>query len=183
MTLDDKPVATPAPVDLAVVVKDGEPRVDSRQLAAPLGVTHATLFKLVKRYTADFESLGTVGFQIQPSTARGSGGDGQRFALLTEDQSYLLLAYAKNTAEARALKQRLVRTFRAARDRLEGRVTMDLTQYEQAMRVERDAAVSQALGGFGGKLMRQRRTEKPQFEQQLNALRLSLQLSLPWPKA
>lgn len=38
-----------------------------------------------------------------------------RFALLNEDQAYLLLTYSRNTARVRVLKVRLVKAFREAR--------------------------------------------------------------------
>jgi phage regulator Rha-like protein len=176
--------AAPVAADVAVVVQEGEPRVDSRQLAGPLGVPHSSLYRLLKRYKADFGALDHVGFEIQHGGARRPQGGGmrERYAMLTEDQSYLLLAYTKNTPEARALKQRLVLAFRAARDRLEGRVTIDRSEYEHAMRVEVDANVSQALGSIGGKLLAKRRVEKPLFERQIAELRVTLQLTLPWPK-
>ena len=38
-----------------------------------------------------------------------------KFALLNEDQAYLLLTYSRNTARVRELKVRLVKAFRDAR--------------------------------------------------------------------
>ncbi|MCP5197530.1 MAG: hypothetical protein H6974_12235 [Gammaproteobacteria bacterium] len=50
-------------------------------------------------------------------------GDLSWFALLNEDQSYLLLTYTQNTAQARELKKRLVRAFSEHRRALSGFTT------------------------------------------------------------
>jgi phage regulator Rha-like protein len=175
----------PSPV-LAVAVQNGEARVDSRQLAGPLGVEHRSLYKLLSTYEADFAGVDSMRFEIALNrTGKGRGGAGgkaEKFAMLTEDQAYLLLSYSKNTPEARALKQRLVLAFRGARDQLDGRVTIDRSAFEHAMRVERDAGVSEAMGSIGGKLLAQRRVEKPFYEREMQSLRVELQLVLPWPK-
>lgn len=96
---------------LALVQGKDEPRIDSRLLAQHFGRPHQSLFEMVKDYRADFEKLGLLRFQ----TGKAKGGRPERFALLTEDQSYLLLAYSRNTAKARALKVKLVQAFAEAR--------------------------------------------------------------------
>lgn len=94
--------------------KDG-PRVDSRDLAWHFGKDHHDLFELVKTYRADFEEIGVVRFQTEKPLPGSKGGRPERFALLTEDQAYLLLTYSRNTAQARALKIRLIQAFGEAR--------------------------------------------------------------------
>lgn len=108
-------VITPDPIKL-VIVRD-EPRVDTRLLAAQLGIDHRSAFRLVSDYRADFEQLGLLRFEV--ATVKKSGERGakhNKFALLNEDQAYLLLAYTRNTARVRTLKVRLVQAFRLARD-------------------------------------------------------------------
>lgn len=94
---------------MAAAWPDGEPRVDSRKLAGPIGVAHHSLFRLLTAHEADFTELGHMRFEIASGGSRPQGGgNGSRYAMLNEDQAYLLLTYAKNTPEARRLKLHLI---------------------------------------------------------------------------
>jgi len=88
-----------------------EARVDSRVLAECLNNQHETAIKLVDTYKDDFESFGVVRFQIEKPRKRTKGGRPERYALLNEDQAYLLLAFSKNTKHVRSLKVELVKAF------------------------------------------------------------------------
>ena len=88
-------------------VTDTGARVDSRLLAVRLGKRHRSIYRLITTHKADFAQFGKVRFQIAPSPS----GQPEKFALLNEDQSYLLLTYTSNTAEARALKIKLIQVF------------------------------------------------------------------------
>lgn len=92
-----------------------EPRVDTRILADHLGLQHQNLFEMVKDYKADFEQLGKVRFETGASPGSRTGQK-VRFAMLNEDQCYLLLTYSRNTARVRALKVKLVQAFKEARE-------------------------------------------------------------------
>lgn len=97
---------------LTLTPVDGEPRVDSRFIAKQLGVEHKATYQLVRIYRADLEQLGLLPFEMEAVKIEGGRGTKSvKFALLNEDQSYLLLTYSQNTPQARALKIRLVRTF------------------------------------------------------------------------
>ena len=98
---------------IPLIVKDVA-RVDSRLLAASMGKTHQSLFELVKDYRADFEQFGKVRFETGASQSSKTG-QRERFALLNEDQAYLLLTYTRNTARTRQLKISLVKAFAEAR--------------------------------------------------------------------
>lgn len=102
-----------------------EPRADTRLLAEHLGNKHKSLFELVKSYKADFEALGKVPFQTEALLS----GQSEKFALLNEDQAYLLLTYARNSAKVRALKLMMVTAFRDARHAAEVRATEYLPSY------------------------------------------------------
>ena len=108
-----------------IVSAKGEPRIDSRLMAGHLGVKHPHLFEQVKNYKADFEALGLLRFQ----TGKACGGRPEKFVLLTEDQSYLLLTYSKNTKQVRALKLNLVKAFREARRAVDIRKLEYLPEY------------------------------------------------------
>lgn len=90
----------------------GEPVADTRVLADQLGLQHQNVFELVKGYASDFEQLGILRFQTGEIRGRGQP---EKFALLNEDQTYLLLTFSRNTAKVRQLKVNLVKAFKLAR--------------------------------------------------------------------
>lgn len=93
---------------ISLVVVDQEPRVDSRLIASQLGVKNINTRELIEQYLADFEEFGLTRFETEKIEGRGRP---EKFYLLNEDQSYLLLTYSQNTPQARDLKKRLVRSF------------------------------------------------------------------------
>ncbi|WP_233343575.1 Rha family transcriptional regulator [Burkholderia cepacia] len=95
----------------------GESRVDSRVLAEHLVNSHKHVRELLEDYSGDFEALGVLRFETAKPLPGSVGGRPERFALLNEDQCYLLLSYSRNTDRVRALKLRLVIAFRDARSR------------------------------------------------------------------
>lgn len=97
--------------DLSLVVVDDEPRIDSRIIADQLGVERINTRELIEQYQSDFEEFGQLRFQTEVGARPQGGGNPQKFALLNEDQCYLILTYSQNTAQARELKKRLVRAF------------------------------------------------------------------------
>ena len=108
------------------------PRVDSRLLAQHMEVKHKNSMELLERHKADFLQLGHVPFQTEVGYRAQGGGKAERFALLNEDQAYLLLTYSRNTATVRALKVKLVRAFSEARKAAEMRRTEYLPSYHLA---------------------------------------------------
>ena len=107
-----------------------EPRIDSRLLAKSLGTKHQSTFELLKEHRADFEELGKVRFETGASPGSKTGQT-ERFALLNEDQSYLLLTYSRNTARTRQLKVKLVKAFGEARRAAGQHGTEYLPSYHQ----------------------------------------------------
>ncbi|MHB9100765.1 MAG: hypothetical protein ACYC2E_04550 [Sulfuricella sp.] len=123
-----KPNYTPETLPL-VVVKEVA-RVDSRILAGQLGTKHRSTFKLILIHEKEFQKIDQMRFQIAGGCRKHGGGNGERFALLSEDQSYFLLAISKNNPLVVKLKLKLVLTFRQARDAVE--ITKDyLPGYHQ----------------------------------------------------
>lgn len=95
---------------------EGEPRVDSRLISAQLNVKHINSMELIRDYLSDFEEFGVVRFKTEKPLKGTPGGRPQKFALLNEDQSYLLLSYGENTPQAREAKKALIRAFSNARN-------------------------------------------------------------------
>ena len=120
--------AGPLAINEAVVLVQtkGEPRADSRLMARELGVQHHSLFELLKKYPEDFGQLGILRFQTEVINGRGQP---EKFALLNEDQAFLLLTYARNTKRVHSLKVKLIQAFRDARHAAELRQTEYLTEY------------------------------------------------------
>ena len=117
--------SVPENFELTLVKK--ERRADTRLLAQHLGNQHKNVFELVKNYKADFEQLGKVTFQTEALPS----GQLEKFALLNEDQAYLLLTYSRNSAKVRALKVKMVKAFAEARRAAEVRQVEYLPAYHQ----------------------------------------------------
>lgn len=121
------------PVAIALQTgRDETPRVDSRELAQRLGVKHKNTIELLDKHKADFLELGHLPFQTEVGYRAQGGGKAERFALLNEDQAYLLLTYSRNTAKVRGLKVKLVQAFSAARKAAEQRRCEYLPTYHLA---------------------------------------------------
>ena len=121
------------PVAIALQTgRDETPRVDSRELAQRLGVKHKNTIELLDKHKADFLELGHLPFQTEVGYRAQGGGKAERFALLSEDQAYLLLTYSRNTAKVRGLKVKLVQAFSAARKAAEQRRCEYLPTYHLA---------------------------------------------------
>lgn len=101
-------------VPLALNIECGLPRIDTRLLARQLNVQHHNTLALIGKYKFDFSEFGKVLFKTEPLPDSRTG-QMEKYALLNEDQSYLLLAYSRNTARVRELKIKLVKAFSEAR--------------------------------------------------------------------
>lgn len=120
------PERAPNPAMALTLVKN-EPRVDSRLLAENLATQHKSTFALIKNYEADLSAFGKVLFQTEPLPS----GQRERFALLNEDQCFLLLTYSRNTAAVRELKAKLIRAFSEARKAAQLRQSEYLPTYHE----------------------------------------------------
>lgn len=113
-------------LNIQLVGRHEEPRVDSRILAERLGTKHHSTYALLKKYKSDFKELGILRFQIEVIKGRGQP---EKYAMLNEDQAYLLLTYSRNTDRVRALKVKLVKAFGQARKAVEQHQTDYLPTY------------------------------------------------------
>ncbi|SDM52742.1 Phage regulatory protein Rha [Oryzisolibacter propanilivorax] len=115
----------------AITMCKDAPRVDSRLLARHLHVQHKNTMELLERHRADFQCFGVVPFQTEKPMGT-QGGRPERFALLNEDQAFLLLTYSRNTTRVRGLKVSLVEAFGEARRAAELRRAEYLPSYHLA---------------------------------------------------
>lgn len=88
-----------------------EARVDSRVLALRLKNRNKNVIDLIETHKHRFEKFGVLPFQTDKSQKGTKGGRPEKYALLNEDQSYLLLAFSKNTDHVADLKVELVQSF------------------------------------------------------------------------
>lgn len=120
------------PVAIALQIgRDETPRVDSRELAQRMGVKHKNTLELLQKHYAGFLEFGKVAFKTEPLPGSRTGQK-ERFALLNEDQAYLLLSLSRNTPRVVALKVKLVQAFSAARKAAEQRKCEYLPTYHLA---------------------------------------------------
>jgi len=105
---------TPVLQTFMLTTVKAEPRIDSRLLARQLGNKHKNVRELLEQHRADFMELGVLRFETAKPIS-DQGGRPEKFAMLNEDQCYLLLTYSRNTARTRQLKVQLVKAFGEAR--------------------------------------------------------------------
>lgn len=110
-----KNAAGPLDHGVQLQVHGSEPRVDSRLIAEQLGLQHKNVIAQIRSYLDDFKQLGPVAFQTRVVKRPQGGGVPTEYAMLNEDQAYLLLTFSRNTVKIRQLKVRLVQAFREAR--------------------------------------------------------------------
>lgn len=122
---DSRPGAPLQSQIVEIATDKKEPQIDSRTIAASLGVKHKNTFALIQDFKTDFEQLGKVRFKTEALPSGQSG----KFAMLNEDQCYLLLTYSRNSKHVRALKIKLVKAFSEARRALETMRVEYLPQY------------------------------------------------------
>ena len=128
MSTNTTKVGASVPENFELTLVKNERRADTRLLAQHLGNQHKNVFELVKNYRADFEQFGILRFQTEEIEGRGQP---EKFALLNEDQAYLLLTYSRNSTKVRALKVKMVKAFAEARRAAEVRQVEYLPAYHQ----------------------------------------------------
>lgn len=123
--------------NLSINERNGVLLVDSRLLAEELGIQHRSFYqKLILKYRQEIEEdWGVLRFEIAKLSKGSQGGRPEQFALLTEQQSYLVLTYSKNTDQARQCKRNLVKAFDEAKKLIE-KVIPAQTQELERLRLE-----------------------------------------------
>ncbi len=150
------------------------PRVDSRTIAHQLGTDHRSSFRLITRYESSFQQLGLLRFEIAKPVQGTAGGRPQSYALLNEDQCYLLLSLSRNTQRVVDLKVKLVQAFSEAR---RAGAVQSLSVWYQLQAVQVEEKNSAAKGSYGSRLMNNRKREKAGLQREL--ARLEAQVVIP----
>ncbi|VEP17686.1 putative Phage regulatory protein Rha [Hyella patelloides LEGE 07179] len=136
---------------LSINEKKGVLVVDSRLLAQELGVQHRSFYqKLILKYREEIEEdWGVLRFEIAKVSKGTRGGRPEKYVLLTEQQSYLILTYSKNTTEARQCKRNLVKAFDEAKKLIEKVIPAQAIEIEklklqlQVAEAQKGAAIAQ----------------------------------------
>lgn len=108
-------LTTTSPAPFALTTIKAEPRIDSRLLALQLGNRHKATMALIERYADKFKAFGQLPFKKEVGDRVQGGGNPERFALLNEDQAFLLLSLSRNNDRVVKLKVKLVKAFGEAR--------------------------------------------------------------------
>lgn len=130
--------------NLAVIERDGILVIDSRLVANQLGIQHRSFFqKVILKYQQEIEEdWGVLRFQIAKPSQGTSGGRPERYALLTEQQAYLVLTYSKNTFQARQCKRQLVKAFEEAKQLIQQVIPAQVQEIER-LKLELELAKTQ----------------------------------------
>ena len=130
--------------NLAINEENGVLVVDSRLLAQELGIQHRSFYqKLILKYQQEIEEdWGVLRFEIAKPLEGSPGGRPERYALLTEQQSYLVLTYSKNTPQARQCKRNLVKAFDEAKKLIEKVIPAQAQEIEK-LKLELEVAKAQ----------------------------------------
>lgn len=115
--------------DLALTSTGNEARIDTRLLANQLGNKHRHVIALLDKYLDLFKNHGHVSFKNADGERKQGGGKAERYGLLSEDQSYLLLALSRNSEIVVTLKSKLITAFSNARRAADMRQTEYLPVY------------------------------------------------------
>lgn len=103
-----------------------EPRIDSRVLAKLLGMKHRSVFRQISNKLEQFKEHGLMRFKVAEIKGKGQP---EKYALLNEAQSYLMLTVSRNTAVTVPLKSKLINAFMQARYQIQARQTEYLPSY------------------------------------------------------
>ena len=115
--------------DLVLTTTSTEARIDTRLLAGQLGNRHRHVMALLDKYLDLFKQHGHVSFKNADGERKQGGGKAERYGLVNEDQSYLLLSLSRNSEIVARLKSRLIKVFSDYRRAADMRQTEYLPAY------------------------------------------------------
>ncbi len=98
---------------ISLIQKKNEVRVSSLDIAKELGVSHKASLQLIDNQLSSFKKINPPPFHTVKAELLPQGGRAKstRYALLSEDQAYFLLALSRNSKRVIELKLNLVQAF------------------------------------------------------------------------
>jgi phage regulator Rha-like protein len=103
---------------IAVVQRGSQLVVDSRLVAADLGIKHKNFLETIRKYQKDLEEFGEVPFQ---TAVESKSNNPEVFCWLTEEQATFAMTLSRNSAKVIECKKKLTRWFYAAKKLLQQR--------------------------------------------------------------
>lgn len=158
-------------IDL-VSVHNHVPVTTTIAIAEHMQMPHASVIKLVRRWKADFEEFGLVGFEIRARLAGQWGGSSVEYAVLNEQQATLLFTYMRNTSKVRDTKKALVRAFFDARALLQSGCLSLLEQRAALSAVYESEKQQASVHGSG---LNQWKHHKQGLQQAIHQINMQLQ--------
>lgn len=152
----------------------GELRASSSVIASGMEQNHASIIKLVRRYSVDLEHFGGVRFEIQPFMTKG-GTQEREVAMLNEQQATLLISLMRNNHRVVQFKICLVKEFFRMREAINAR---EQGLWRQLQNLIAREVNSQVRASFGSNLMLTRKREKPKLLTEREQLEAAIQPSL-----
>lgn len=128
--------------EVKLITTATDARVDSRLLAIGLRNQHKAVLALLDRYIDVFKQHGQLTFKKEVGQRKQGGGNAERYALLNEDQAYLLLNLSRNTEVVVSLKSKLIAAFGIARRAADMRRMEYLPSYHELQDAIHTAAVT-----------------------------------------
>ncbi|WP_197278693.1 Rha family transcriptional regulator [Pseudanabaena sp. 'Roaring Creek'] len=109
------------------VINDDLLGIDSRDIAAGLGIEHKNFLETVRNYQNNIEDrFGEVAFQTEASRGKNNATYQKKFALLSESQAYAACTLSRNTPKVVDFKMRLVAAFNQAKNRMQSMLQTSL---------------------------------------------------------
>jgi phage regulator Rha-like protein len=124
-------LSQPVSSDLTLTRHKQEWLIDSRLLASQLGNQHRHVMALIKKFEDKFNGFSQLLFRNAVGARLQGGGNPERYALLTEDQAFFLLALSRNNTRVVDLKVKLIQAFSEARRVVDQRQTEYLPTYHR----------------------------------------------------
>jgi phage regulator Rha-like protein len=95
---------------------DNQDVVDSRLIAAELGIQHPQFYRTIKENQIELEEdFGQLIFKNGTVTNSVGAVNTVKYAYLNEDQATYLMTLSRNTPKVKAIKRKLVKSFSAAK--------------------------------------------------------------------
>lgn len=122
------------------VINDDLLGIDSRDIAAGLGIEHKNFLETVRNYQNNIEDrFGEVAFQTEASRGKNNATYQKKFALLSEAQAYAACTLSRNTPKVVDFKMRLVAAFNQAKNQMQSMLQTSLPlQIESGIDCEDD---------------------------------------------
>lgn len=160
------------PIEILVTTKGNELKTDSRKVAMAFGKRHDNVMRDIRKILPQInEEFNALIFEEVEYTDKK--GEKRQMYEMTKD-GFVLLTMGYTTPEAMKVKIAYIKAFNAMRRQLDGLNTSLISKLLAALEAEKQSA---ALASVAGRILRDRRDDKPanqmrieHYEQQIQPL-------------